>query len=180
MRPSHRSDSLSQVHLSRDKVTCQPLSFGTRFKSLPLENCTFQFHSLLLLFFMQCVCVRVHASASLKGHGSTSAVLVRVRQVPGEKVLVRILTRAIREAPVTLLGSVFAMRVRVRVHVRGRLHSLNSTVIDMGVRHCPVNEITSLIQSVHQKKAPPSPVHMDCMLSINYTACLRTGSGFRS
>ncbi len=123
----------------------------------------------------------MHASVSLKGHGSMLAVLVRVHQVPDEKVLVRILTRAIQEAPVTLLGSVFAMRVKVRVHVKGRLHSLNSTVIDMGVRHCPVNEITSLIQSVHQKeKAPPSPVHMDCMLSINYTACLRTGSGFRS
>lgn len=56
------------------------------------------------------------------------------------------------------------MRVRVRVHVRGRLHSLNSTVIDMGVRHCPVNEITSLIQSVHQKKSPP-------LLQFTWTAC---------
>lgn len=58
-----------------------------------------------------CVCVRVHASVSLKGHGSTSAVLVRVRQVPVEKVLVRILTHALREAPVTLLGSVFAVLI---------------------------------------------------------------------
>ncbi len=46
--------------------------------------------------FLCSVCVRVHASVSLKGHGSTSVVLVHVRQVPGEKVLVRILTCAIR------------------------------------------------------------------------------------
>ncbi len=112
-----------------------------------------------------CVRVRMHASVSLKGHGSMLVVLVRVHQVPDEKVLVRILTRAIQEAPVTLLGSVFAMRVKVRVHVKGRLHSLNSTVIDMGVRHCPVNEITSLIQSVHQKKKKPP------LLQFTWTAC---------
>lgn len=32
------------------------------------------------------------------------------------------------------------------VRVYGWLHSLHSTVIDMSVRHCPANEMTSLIE----------------------------------
>lgn len=35
--------------------------------------------------------------------------------------------------------------VCAHVRVYGWLHSLHSTVIDMSVRHCPANEMTSLI-----------------------------------
>lgn len=38
--------------------------------------------------------------------------------------------------------------VCAHVRVYGWLHSLHSTVIDMSVRHCPANEMTSLIDRV--------------------------------
>lgn len=95
------------------------------FKSTVSSYCFF------LFFNMQCMCVCAHASVSFKGHGSI------YRQSQSKKSSCESLHMRSGDAfSFRILRSFFAMHVRVRVHVRGRLHSLNSTVIDMGVRHC--------------------------------------------
>lgn len=51
--------------------------------------------------------------------------------------------------------------VCAHVRVYGWLHSLHSTVIDMSVRHCPANEMTSLIdRALTRLSTGPNMVNM--------------------